>query len=139
MKWVRARDGAIFGVAKGMARTLDVPVGVLRLLWLVSLLFLGSGLGLYIILALSLPREDKIDQALEPWILGVCTNVAKRTDIEIGLVRFLAIALAFLSLGATLLGYFALYFLLAEPQQDQTSPNQNQSSPSNPSTPPRIL
>ena len=63
MKWVRSQDGAIFGVCKGLARALDLSPGLMRLLWLFSVLFLGAGLWLYLILAVSLPREDKIDKA----------------------------------------------------------------------------
>jgi len=128
MKWVRARDGAIFGVAKGIARTLDLPVGLTRLLWVLSVLFLGAGLGLYLILAISLPREDKAIEAIEPWLLGVCSRIALRTNLEIGIVRFLTICLSLLSLGATLVGYIVLYFVLDE-KPAQTS----ESKPTTPS------
>lgn len=129
MKWVRAKDGAIFGVCKGLARTLDIPVGVFRLLWLVSVLFLGAGLGLYILLAICLPREDKTVEALDSRILGVCSKIALRTDVEVGVVRFIAVAMLFLSLGATLVGYIVLYFVLGEKKNGQSSDN-------NPATPP---
>ncbi len=112
MKWVRARDGVIAGVCKGVARNLDIPVGVLRLVWLVGVLFFGAGLWLYIMLAISLPREDRVVQALNPMLLGVCSRIALRTHIEIGVVRFLTISLAFLSFGATVVGYIVLYFVL---------------------------
>ncbi len=130
MKWVRARDGALFGVAKGLAQTLGIPVGLFRFLWLVSLLFFGAGLWLYLMLALSLPREDKVQQAMEPWVLGVCTNISRRTEVEVGIIRFLAICLAVISLGATLVGYFILYFVLDKPQTT------HQSSDNKPFTPP---
>ncbi len=112
MKWVRAKDGAIFGVCKGLARALDIPVGVFRLVWIVSILFFGAGIGLYLLFALSLPRKDKLAQAREPWILGVCAKIATRSNLEIGVVRFLAISLALLSMGATGVGYVVLYFVL---------------------------
>lgn len=112
MKWVRAKDGVIFGICKGLARTFEVPVGVFRLLWLVSLLFFGAGLWLYLILAVSLPREDKAVQALDPVVLGVCTKIALRTQVEVGVVRFLTILLALMSFGATLVGYIVLYFVM---------------------------
>ncbi|MGZ3722205.1 MAG: PspC domain-containing protein [Bdellovibrionales bacterium] len=130
MKWVRAKDGAIFGVCKGLARSLDIPVGVFRLLWVASILFFGVGFGLYILLAITLPREDKTVEALDPWILGVCSKIALRSDLEVGIVRFLAICLALLSGGAALVGYIVLYFVL-----DEKKP---QSSDSSPSTPPSI-
>ena len=114
MKWVRAKDGAIFGVCKGLARALDIPVGLFRLLWILSILFLGAGFWLYLILAVSLPREDKGVQALDSRFLGVCAKIALRSNLEIGVVRFLAICLSLLSMGATFVGYLVLYFVLEE-------------------------
>lgn len=122
MKWTRARDGAVFGVCKGLATTLELPVGMFRLFWILSVLFFGAGLWVYLILAISLPREDKVVQALEPWLLGVCSLIARRTDLEVGIVRFLTILLAFVSMGATLVGYVVLYFVLEE-KPDQSSAN----------------
>lgn len=130
MKWVRASDGAIFGVCKGLARTLGISVGLFRVLWILSVLFLGAGVGLYLILAIGLPREDKAVQALEPWVLGVCSKIALRTDLEVGVVRVLAICAALLSMGATVVGYFVLYFVM-----DDQPAAQVRSSESRPSTP----
>ena len=124
MKWVRAKDGALFGVCKGLARTLEVPVGLFRLLWLFSVLFVGVGFGLYLLFALCLPREDKQAQALKGRVLGVCARIARKTDLEVGIVRFAAVCLLLLSLGSTLVGYVVLHFVL------------DQNSESKPSTPP---
>ena len=129
MKWLRARDGAICGVCKGLARTLDISVGVCRLLWVLSILVFGVGLGLYLMLAISLPREDKASQALNPVILGVCSKIAVRTDLEVGLVRFLALCLVFLSFGATVIGYIVLHFVFHERGGNHNSDNK-------PATPP---
>lgn len=117
MKWVRAKDGAVFGVCKGLARALDLPVGLTRLLWFISILCFGAGLGLYFMLALSLPREDKVVQALDGKFLGVCAKIALRTDIEVGVVRFLAITLVLLSFGMTFVGYLVLYFVMGSKTQ----------------------
>ena len=116
LKWVRAQDGAIFGVCKGLARSLDISVGLFRLLWLLSILFLGAGFWLYILLSVSLPREDKAVEALDAKLLGVCAKLTVRTSLEIGIVRFLAICLALISFGATIVGYIVLYFVLDNPQ-----------------------
>jgi phage shock protein C len=129
MKWVRAKDGAIFGVCKGLARTLDIPVGIFRILWICSILFFGAGIGLYLILAISLPREDKQVEALDPWLLGVCAKVAQRTDIEVGVARFLAISLALLSMGATVVGYVVLYFVLDSNKKPIQSSEANPPAP----------
>ena len=124
MKWIRAKDGAIFGVCKGLARTLDIPVGLFRLLWLLSVLFVGVGFGLYLLFAICLPREDKQDKARQGRVLGVCARIARKTDLEVGVVRFVALCLLLLSLGSTLVGYVVLHFVL------------DQNSASRPSTPP---
>lgn len=114
MRWVRAKDGALFGVCKGLARALDVPIGMFRLLWLISVLFLGAGIGLYLLLAFCLPREDKAAEAEKARVLGVCARIARRTNMEVGIARVLALCLLFLSLGSTLVGYIVLYFILDE-------------------------
>lgn len=129
LKWVKSSDGAILGVCKGVARALDLPTGIVRILWILAILFGGIGIGLYIMLAISLPREDRQDQALQPLFLGVCAKVAKRSQLEIGIVRFLAICLTFLSLGATLVGYIVLYFVFDDKSARHYSDN-NPTSPS---------
>lgn len=126
LKWTRSADGAIFGVCKGVARTLDLPVGVLRLIWIASILMFGAGLWLYLALAIALPREDKIEKAKGSMILGVCSKISKRVDLEIGVVRFLAICLTFIGLGTTLIGYIVLYFVLDD------KPTASAISPANP-------
>ena len=129
MRWVRAKDGALFGVCKGIARNLDISVGLVRLLWIISAVFLGTGVLLYLMLAVALPREDKVVESLDPWILGVCSRIALRSNLDVGVVRFFAIVLSFLSLGATLVGYVVLHFVLDEKSKSQSSDNK-------PSTPP---
>ncbi len=128
MKWVRSSDGALFGVCKGLARALDLPVGLFRLFWLFSILFFGVGLGIYVLLAMSLPREDKVLKSLDPWIMGVCSRIARRCNLEVGVVRFIALCLFFVSFGASLVGYVVLYFVLDE--------NGNQNSANKPMNPP---
>lgn len=127
MKWVRSQDGVFFGVCKGLAKTFEVPVGVFRLIWVLSVLFFGAGLWLYLLLAISLPREDKAVEALNPVVLGVCSKIAVKTDVEVGVVRFLTICLSLMSMGATLVGYIVLYFVM-----DQKKAHASDNRPSNP-------
>ena len=136
MKWVRAKDGALFGVCKGIAKTLGIPTGVFRLMWIFSVLFFGAGIALYLMLAISLPREDKVLQSLEPWILGVCSKISLRTNLDVGIVRFLAISLSLLSFGSTIVGYVVLYFVMDDARPEQLS---NHNSESKPNTPPAIV
>src|SRR5690242_13915217 len=100
-RWVRAQDGAIFGVCKGVAKTLNLPVGMVRLVWIACVLLGGVGLGAYILLAISLPREDRVYEASKPRLLGVCAAFAKRADMDIGAVRFVFLLLLLASLGLT--------------------------------------
>ncbi len=122
MKWKRSEEGVIAGVCSGLADTLDLEVGILRVLLLVAVLFGGFGLFVYLGLAFSLPRADRLDQALDSKILGVCSKLAQRLEIEVGIVRFLALSLCFMSFGGVILAYVVAYFLISDskkaPQQE---------------------
>lgn len=120
-RWLRSENGAIFGVCKGLAETLDISVGAVRLIWVASVLFLGLGLGIYILLALSLPRRDRLYQAYQPKLLGVCAYIAKRSKVEVGLVRLVALILLFASFGVTLLVYIVAYMLLPDGEESSAS------------------
>jgi len=124
VKWKRSEDGIIAGVCAGIADTLDLPVGVLRVLLLIAVLFGGFGLFIYLGLAFALPRADRLDRALEAKILGVCSKLAQRMEIEVGIVRFLALSLCFMSFGAVILAYVVAYFLINDtnkvPKPDST-------------------
>ena len=116
--WVRAGDGALAGVCKGLGQSLGIEVWMLRVAWLVGVLWFGTGILLYLILAFCLPRVDKLDQALDSKILGVCARIAKRYRIEVGLVRTGFVLLAFITFGVAILGYGLSYFML--PKADQS-------------------
>ena len=110
----------LFGVCAGLAKVFHVPVGILRLVWLLSTICFGFGFGVYILLALSLPREDEYWRAYDRRILGVCARLARKIDLEVGLVRFLALCSVFISFGITVIVYFILHFLLSdEPSQSE--------------------
>ena len=51
------QDRRIAGVAGGIGDYLDVDPTVIRVLWIVSLFFMGMGILLYIILAFVMPLE----------------------------------------------------------------------------------
>jgi phage shock protein C len=128
LRWVRSKDGMIFGVCKGLARTLNLPLGLLRLIWILCVLFGGLGLGLYLLLACSLPREDKVFQAQQPRLLGVCLKLSQKTDLEVGIVRFLCLCFLFASLGTTAVLYVIGYFVLPD-QPDEVASRNNPSNP----------
>jgi len=110
---------------------MDLPVGMTRVAWVLSLLCFGVGLWPYLLLAMSLPRRDKVEQAYDKRILGVCAALAKKTDIEVGLIRLIALIVLFASFGTTVVVYFIAYLML--PEEGKSS-----ASRSNPSVPPSI-
>lgn len=112
-KWVRSKDALIGGVCDGIARNFGVQTWIVRLLWALSILCAGVGLFVYIALMFCLPREEYVHEAYQPKILGVCHEISLRTRVEVGVVRFLAVLLALLSLGTTVIGYIILYFVFS--------------------------
>lgn len=114
-RWVRSNgERIVSGVLSGLARTLNLDVTLVRLVWLVSVLFFGSGILFYIFLAFLLPREDKVEEYEKPKVLGVCHRIGTNYGHEIAAVRVLFAASFILSFGITFLAYFLLFFLLPE-------------------------
>jgi phage shock protein C len=120
-RWVRSKNGMVAGVCEGLARHFAIEAWILRVVLVVGTLCLFTGPLLYLMLAISLPREDRIAEAYEGFVLGVCSRVSRRSDIEIGLVRFGTILFTLFSGGFAILVYVVLYFFMPDP--DQTSPN----------------
>lgn len=122
-RWTRASDGALAGVCKGLGDSLGIETWILRVIWLVAVLWFGTGILFYLILAICLPRVDKLDQALDRKLLGVCGRIAIRYRIEVGLVRTGFVLLALITFGAAILGYGLCYFLIpkAEPESRSKS------------------
>ncbi|MCB0406976.1 MAG: PspC domain-containing protein [Bdellovibrionales bacterium] len=112
IKWYRSDDGVLAGVCKGLSEALELEVGLIRMGFILFTIFGGSGLLLYFGLALSLPRKDRLSLAYDSKVLGVCAKLARRLEIEVGLVRFLMLMSAVISFGLTILIYFVLYFIL---------------------------
>ncbi|WII72519.1 PspC domain-containing protein [Bdellovibrio sp. 22V] len=116
-RWTRAADGALAGVCKGLGNALGIETWILRVIWLVAVLWFGSGVLLYLILWACLPRVDRLDQALDGKVLGVCARIAKRYRIEVGLVRTGFVILALVTFGVALLGYGLCYFMIPKDQE----------------------
>lgn len=53
-------EAKISGVCAGVAEFFDLDVTIVRVIWLFSVLGLGTGLLLYIIMAIILPYEPEI-------------------------------------------------------------------------------
>ncbi len=114
IRWYRSDNGPIAGVCQGLADGFDLPVGVMRMGFILVTLFGGSGLLAYFVLALALPRKDRLDTAMQSKVLGVCASLSRRLEIEVGLVRILALTALVFSLGLAVLAYVGGYFLLPE-------------------------
>lgn len=95
-----------------MATRFQTDVMVIRLVLLFSILFLGFGIGLYIVFAIGLPREDKLENAYKSRVWGVCSRFARRFDLDVGLTRVAALMLLLCSFGVAIFGYLILYYTL---------------------------
>lgn len=57
-EWTRAREGRfIAGVARGLANRFGMPIAAVRLVFLLSILFGGWGILVYIALWIAMPEE----------------------------------------------------------------------------------
>jgi phage shock protein PspC (stress-responsive transcriptional regulator) len=110
--WVRSKDGVFAGVCATVAKRLGVDAWVVRTIWLLSVLFMGTGLLVYLTIAVSLPREDDPERGYGAKIFGVCSRLAVRSKQEPGLIRLLAVLLIFASCGTALLAYVILALVL---------------------------
>ena len=111
-QWSRGVDGILAGVCKGLAKRFSIDVMLVRLAWLFAVLFFGFGVAAYIVLAASLPREDKLADSYQSRILGVCARFALRFDLDVGLTRTGFLTLLFCSGGLAFFAYLMLHFIL---------------------------
>ena len=135
----RSTNGVLGGVCDGLAHRYDVPVGVIRLAWLASVLLLGTGVLLYMVLWWVVPRRDSLP--IEPVIwqrdefgrpqaplaktevdrmfLGVCGGLARRWQMDPSLVRLATISLAFVSLGSSVVIYLIAALVMPSREESQ--------------------
>ncbi len=109
--WVRSDRGVFAGICHEIGQRTKTDPLLIRLIWLFSLFFFGTGLLVYIYLWLALPRRDELSTALDRKILGVCANIAKRSGHEVGLVRLAALVIATVTFGMTFLVYMMIWAL----------------------------
>lgn len=114
-KWVRSSQGWLAGVCEGLAPRFGMPIWAMRLIWVLgTLLAFGTGIFLYLILALCLPEENSLHEAENKKALGVCLRLSRAFNMEVGLVRVLTVLLGLASLGITIVGYIILHFIVPE-------------------------
>jgi phage shock protein C len=108
-QWSRGTHGILAGVCYGFAKRFQIDITLVRLAWVFSVLCFGVGLGLYLILAVSLPREDKLNEAYSPRIMGVCSRFARRFDLDLGLTRAVFFRFFFFFICKNFLAYIKIY------------------------------
>lgn len=113
-RFVRAENGVFAGVCKGVANQLEIDAGVVRLLWLISVLFFGTGILLYAFLAFLLPLESKVTEYEQPKLLGLCSRIGANYGHEVALIRMLFVASFLFSGGISLILYLGLYVFIPE-------------------------
>jgi phage shock protein C len=57
---VKGNDRKIFGVCSGLGEYFDIDATVIRVLFLVGFIVFGSGLLIYLILALVMPNAENV-------------------------------------------------------------------------------
>jgi phage shock protein C len=112
LQWVRSKDGKIAGVCEGLAKVFEIEPWVMRACFIALTLFVGFGISVYIAMAIAMPHEDNLNNAYEARILGVCGRLAKRYNMEVGIVRLAALALIAPTGASVIVFYFILHFLV---------------------------
>jgi len=110
---LRSNNGILAGVCKGFGQRTGIDPWLIRFGFIAGVLFFGTGILLYLILAVGFPKEDQGYLIGRKKILGVCQKISQRTNVEIGIVRSLMVTAALVSLGMTVIGYVAIYLLTA--------------------------
>lgn len=112
IKWKRSVNGWLFGVCEGLGESFGINPNLIRAFLLLSVFAFGTGVLLYLVLGLTLPREDELIDYSHEKFLGVCQRVARKSELELGLVRVFAVISFLASAGATLILYIVLNFIL---------------------------
>lgn len=128
-----AEDRKILGVCGGLARSLNLDANIIRLLFLISILFGGAGIlvyfGLYVILPsdpgqtkiIDVEVENELENSEEKlhkiyrsrsdrMIGGVCGGLSDYLQWDVSIIRILFIALA-ISAGVGIWLYLFLWFV----------------------------
>ncbi len=114
VNWVRSRNGLVAGVFEGIGRVYGINPVMLRLLWICSVLFLGFGLLVYVVLAVLMPLEGKEREYQKPMILGVCERISRNWGHDLVMVRALFFGAFLVSGGTMFIAYLVIHFLMPQ-------------------------
>ena len=121
-------DKIIAGVCGGLAETLNVPVWLIRVLFIVLGFWVGSSIPVYIVLCLILPVV-KVDDCIKPrltrsfenrMIGGVAGGLSSNMNIDVSIIRLAFIGLALWG-GIGFLLYLILWIVLPNEKPDNGS------------------
>ena len=134
-----SEKGKVFlGVCAGLSEYFGIDVSIVRLIFVISIFFGGTGILIYLILFAILPKKDKneiidvepesIDgekteaetKIVRPWknrmIAGVCAGLANYLKIDVSFVRLIFVLM---SLGGGIGIILYLIFWLFFPNDDE--------------------
>jgi len=121
----RSDDRILAGVCSGIAERLNVGPWGIRLLWILFMLCWGTGVFAYVLAVFAFPNAEKVNEHQAARVLGVCWRLSQAINIDVGILRFLALFVGIGSLGTFLIVYVVLHLLLPQ----QPSPNQSHLAP----------
>ncbi len=121
--WTRSPNGWLAGVCQGVGERFDIKPNVIRIIWFLSVFFIGAGLVFYIICALCLPVQGREEYARQPKLLGVCYRLSEKLNVDVGLLRIVTVLIGLGSLGTTALAYIVIHFLLGSSTNHDRSIN----------------
>ncbi len=137
----RSSHGYVAGVCEGLGRYFGISPTLVRLAWIVAVLFFGTGFLLYLAMWWVVPHER--NQPLEPtvWIrerngshpplqrtvndrkfLGVCGGLARRYGIDPAWIRLGTLFVFMASGGLVLFIYLVMAIALPAPQMSAPHP-----------------
>lgn len=112
-----SQDNVLFGVCGGIAQRLQMESWIIRVLFVLGIVFGVTPL-LYFIFAISFPKDTELSDSYNAKVLGVCARLAKKMDWDVAVVRSVFLCCLILSLipsfGTTLVIYFIMHFILPE-------------------------
>ncbi len=132
------KDLKILGVCGGLSESLGVSSDIIRLVFLVSIFFGGTGLIAYMILYFVLPKEAveeniidvKVDiegeqdagkgkpfrRSIENRFFGgVCGGLSEYIGIDVSIISLLFVVLSFVG-GVGLIAYIVMWFVIPDSQ-----------------------
>lgn len=123
----------IAGVCGGLSESFKIPVSFIRASFIISILFGGMGIFVYLVLMMILPKfdeqiidaeiieDDEIDDEGKPFkrihrsndnrmIAGVCGGLANYLRVDVSLIRLIFVAMSFAGGIGTIL-YFVFWIM----------------------------